>query len=204
MSSFLLRPTQSCDYAETENLIRDAFWDVYHPGAVEHYVTHRLRSSADRIPQLDLVAVRHGAIVGCLIGTYATVVNDSLDTHHQVVSFGPLGVALSYRRMGIGTALMRMGLRVAARIGFPGAFLYGYRNYYARFGFRDARRWQIATEDGGNFDFFLGKELSRGGLRHITGRLVQSRLFESDPAEVERFDERFPPRAKHVTDTQLE
>mgnify|MGYP007102041595 CR=1 FL=1 len=29
------------DYREVENLVRESFWNVYRPGALEHYVLHR-------------------------------------------------------------------------------------------------------------------------------------------------------------------
>ena len=28
------------DYREVENLVREAFWNVYQPGCVEHYLLH--------------------------------------------------------------------------------------------------------------------------------------------------------------------
>ena len=31
------------DYREVENLTREAFWNVYRPGCLEHYVLHQLR-----------------------------------------------------------------------------------------------------------------------------------------------------------------
>ena len=38
-----IRPEQPSDYREVENLVRESFWNVYRPGALEHYVLHRLR-----------------------------------------------------------------------------------------------------------------------------------------------------------------
>lgn len=36
-----IRPEQPSDYREVENLVRESFWNVYRPGALEHYVLHR-------------------------------------------------------------------------------------------------------------------------------------------------------------------
>ena len=31
------------DYIEVEKLVRDSFWNVYRPGAYEHFIVHNLR-----------------------------------------------------------------------------------------------------------------------------------------------------------------
>ena len=40
---------------EVENLIREAFWNVYRPGCLEHFVMHCLRRDSAFIPELNLV-----------------------------------------------------------------------------------------------------------------------------------------------------
>ena len=50
-----IRLEQPEDYREVENLTREAFWNVYAPGCVEHYVLHLYRSNPDFIPELDFV-----------------------------------------------------------------------------------------------------------------------------------------------------
>ena len=40
---------------EVENLIREAFWNVYRPGCLEHFVMHCLRHDPAFIPELNLV-----------------------------------------------------------------------------------------------------------------------------------------------------
>ena len=45
---------------EVENLIREAFWNVYRPGCLEHFVMHCLRRDSAFIPELNLV-MRVGA-----------------------------------------------------------------------------------------------------------------------------------------------
>ena len=38
-----IRQEKTADRREVENLVRESFWNVYRPGALEHYVLHRLR-----------------------------------------------------------------------------------------------------------------------------------------------------------------
>ena len=39
----MIRLEKKEDWWETENLIRESFWNVYRPGCSEHYVMHVLR-----------------------------------------------------------------------------------------------------------------------------------------------------------------
>lgn len=35
-----------------EHLVREAFWNVYRPGCLEHYILHEMRKHPDFIPEL--------------------------------------------------------------------------------------------------------------------------------------------------------
>ncbi len=50
------------DEREVENLVRDAFYNVYRAGCLEHYVLHRLRDCLDFIPELNFVLEKEGQI----------------------------------------------------------------------------------------------------------------------------------------------
>ena len=58
-----IRLEQSEDYREVENLVRESFWNVYRPGALEHYVLHRLRDDPDFVWELDFVMEEGGRII---------------------------------------------------------------------------------------------------------------------------------------------
>ena len=45
-----LRTEQPADYAETEHVTREAFWNHYSPGCNEHYLLHIMRGSPSFIP----------------------------------------------------------------------------------------------------------------------------------------------------------
>ena len=47
----IIRREEKEDIRVVEELIRDAFWNVYGPGATEHYVAHRLRSHKDFVKE---------------------------------------------------------------------------------------------------------------------------------------------------------
>ncbi|MGM9678761.1 MAG: hypothetical protein ACI3X7_03170 [Bacteroidaceae bacterium] len=42
-----IRLEQPQDYREVENLTREAFWNVYAPGCVEHFVLNQYRKNTN-------------------------------------------------------------------------------------------------------------------------------------------------------------
>lgn len=100
-----LRPEIPSDYLEVENLTREAFWNVYAPGCVEHYLLHRLRCSSDFIPELDIVAERDGRIVGNVVCVSSRIDGDN-GKRHEVLTLGPISVLPSCQRIGIGRRMI--------------------------------------------------------------------------------------------------
>ena len=60
----IIRLERKEEYQEVENLVREAFWNVYRPGCLEHYVLHSLRSDVDFVPKLDFVMEMNGQLIG--------------------------------------------------------------------------------------------------------------------------------------------
>ena len=50
-----IRKEEESDYEQVEKITRQAFWNLYVPGCVEHYLVHVMRSHEDFLPELDLV-----------------------------------------------------------------------------------------------------------------------------------------------------
>jgi predicted N-acetyltransferase YhbS len=82
-----LRLENKRDYRLVENLTREAFWDLYHPGCLEHFILHKLRGSSDFIPELDYVALADNVIAGNIIYSKASVIDDS-GNKNQVITSG--------------------------------------------------------------------------------------------------------------------
>ena len=56
----IIRQETKDDYRAVEELTRRAFWDVYRPGCMEHYVLHRFREDPAFIPELSFVLEQDG------------------------------------------------------------------------------------------------------------------------------------------------
>ena len=63
-NNFIIRREEEKDYRETENLVRESFWNVYRPGCAEHYVLHRMRGCPEFVDELDFVMEKNGKIIG--------------------------------------------------------------------------------------------------------------------------------------------
>jgi putative acetyltransferase len=110
----------------------------------EARLVRNLRASPVYRPELALVAVDQGEIVGHVM--LSDVDLRGGDTVRRALSLAPLAVAPSRQRSGIGSALVREATDRADALGEALVVLEGSPVYYARFGFRDARQLGIEFE----------------------------------------------------------
>ena len=97
MENLTIRLETEKDYRAVEELTREAFWNVYKPGADEHYFVHMMRNHPDFIPELAFVLEKDGEIVGNIMYTTAWL-EDENGNRKEILSFGPLCVAPKYQR----------------------------------------------------------------------------------------------------------
>ena len=61
-----IRSEEPKDYRRVEEVAREAFWNLYFPGAHEHCVVHKMRSHPDFIKELTFVLEVDGKIEGAI------------------------------------------------------------------------------------------------------------------------------------------
>ena len=61
-NDYIIRLERKEEYREVENLVREAFWNVYRPGCLEHYVLNQLRNDDAFVPELDFVIEKDGSV----------------------------------------------------------------------------------------------------------------------------------------------
>ena len=193
MHPIQLRPEHPADHRAVEELTRDAFWNFYSPGCVEHYLTHILRSSPDFVEGLDYVAVRGDTVVGSILYTRANILLDN-GGKQEVLCFGPLAVAPAVQRQGIGRQLINQTAQLARELGYAAILIYGDPDYYSRQGFVPAERFAIGSAEGAYIDSLQAMELRPGALAGCAGLFQESPSYQVDPDEVLRFDAAFPPK----------
>jgi predicted N-acetyltransferase YhbS len=198
----VIQRTNREDFLRTENITREAFWNLYKPGCDEHLVLHNIRKSSCYISELDLVAVSENQIIGHIISTKAKIITP-LDEEHEVLCVGPLSVLPEFQKMGIGLKLLNESIGLAKEKGYVGMVLFGNPGYYHRFGFVNAEKFKITTKDGQNFEPFMVLELKINGLCQVTGRFFEDDAFMTQPNELFEFEKQFPFKEKLVTETQF-
>ena len=72
-----IRREEPRDYEAVERITREAFYNLYIPGCVEHYLVHIMRGHPDFIPQLDFVLEFNGTIIGNIMYTKAKLKKES-------------------------------------------------------------------------------------------------------------------------------
>ena len=137
--NLIIRNEKKNDYRTVEEIVREAFWNLYVPGCNEHFVLHNLRNSSDFIPELDFIAEKEGQIVGQIVYSRG-VIKYIKGLEKEVISFGPVSVLPAFQKKGIGTALISHTINLAREMGFLAICIYGDPRYYSRFGFRCAAK----------------------------------------------------------------
>ncbi|MDO4813362.1 MAG: N-acetyltransferase, partial [Eubacteriales bacterium] len=87
----IIRLETPADYAKTENVVREAFWNVYRPGCLEHYVLHTYRDNSDFVPELDFVLIKDGKIIGQVMYVRTVIEADDGRTI-PIMTMGPIGI----------------------------------------------------------------------------------------------------------------
>lgn len=191
----IIRKTDAGEFQITENITREAFWNLFCPGCSEHLVLNQLRKSNSYLPELDLVAVTDDKIIGHIIVTTAKVI-DTQNVESMILCAGPVSVLPEYQKCGTGSKLIYAAIENAKQLGYKGIFLFGNPDYYHRFGFVNAEKFEIATKEGFNFDAFMALELYPDALAGLKGRFNEDNAFETDKSELKNFDQLFPKKRK--------
>lgn len=201
----IIRPETEADFRAVENLVREAFWNVYRPGCLEHYVIHVLRDDPAFVKELDFVMELDGRLIGQNMFMKTRIDADDGRTI-EVLTMGPIGIAPERKRQGYGKRLLDYSLEKAKALGFGAVLFEGNIGFYGKSGFDYARNFGIRyhdLEEGEDDSFFLCKELIPGYLKDVTGVYQTPQGYYVDPADAEAFDAGFPPKEKLKLPGQL-
>ena len=189
------------DYAAVENLTRESFWNVYRPGCTEHFVLHRYRSEPDFIPELSLVLLVDGELVGHVMYAWSSI--ETPAGALRMMTFGPISIAPDRKRRGWGKRLLDESMRRAALLGGGALAITGNIDFYGKCGFTLASESGIRYADAAPEDsvvpYFLIRELTPGFLRGVTGVYRDPAPYfaaERDPAGFAAYEASFPPKEK--------
>ena len=203
--NIVIRLEKKEEHREVENLVRESFWNVYRPGCLEHFVLHELRNDADFVPQLDLVMLLDGRIIGQNVFVRAAIKSDSGEDL-PIMTMGPICIAPEFKRQGYGKILLDYSLERAKEMGCGAVCFEGSIGFYGKSGFTYASEYGIryhGLPEGADQSFFLCKELAAGYLEGVTGEYSTPAGYFVDEAAAEDFDKQFPPKEKLKLDEQI-
>ncbi len=193
------------DYFEVENMVRNSFWNVYRPGAFEHYIVHNLRDDESFLENLTYVMESNDGIIG-YIG-YSEGFIDYGDERIGAVVLGPLAIHEDFQNQGLGSKLIGHTLNLAKDEDIPFVFVVGDEDYYRRFGFISASEYDLyleGTDMGEECPFFMIRLFDESKLKDGIGIFHNPDVFDVNPEDVDEFDKKFEYKKKEVLEGQLE
>lgn len=152
-SELEIRPERASETKAIRHVIDSAFLGMPYADGDEAELVEKLRSQ--NALSLSLVAECEGHIVGHVAFSPAQAASPS-----GWYALGPVAVLPAHQGRGIGSALIRTGLRALLELEASGCILTGNPAYYTRFGFAVSRE---SAPPGEPSEFFMVK-LLRGKL----------------------------------------
>lgn len=153
-----IRNEQESDFKAVETLTRKAFYNVYVPGCMEHYLVHVMRGHEDFIPELDFVLELDGQMIGNIMYTKSRLV-DEKGEEKEILTFGPISIDPAYQRKGYGKRLIEYSFSQAEALGYDTIVIFGNPANYAGSGFVCCKKHNVCVEGGKYPTAMLVKEL---------------------------------------------
>jgi predicted N-acetyltransferase YhbS len=158
---FTIRAEKASDAVAREALLDACFGDNRHARTCQ-----RLRDGRAPAEGLAFSAVARGKVVGTVRLWHVSAGGT------RALLLGPLAVDKSYRKLGVGAALMDHALAAARARGHRAVLLLGDAAYYSRFGFSAEKTAELMLPGAYEQERLLGVELATGALDGAWGMIV--------------------------------
>jgi predicted N-acetyltransferase YhbS len=171
-----IRQERPEEYSSTEEMTKQAFSHEEYSDKKEHLLVNKIRKSDAFIPELSLVAINQShEVVGHILLSKITIIDH--DKVADSLALAPVSVAPSFQNKGIGSQLIRAALQKAKEFGFQSVIVLGHKDYYPKFGFKQAVLWNITPPFEVPDEVFMALELSEHSLRNVRGIVHYSKAF---------------------------
>ncbi len=127
-------------------------------------------------PIISLIAEEGRKLVGHIMFSPVTLTGFS---NLKIMGLAPMAVLPNYQQKGIGSALVQAGLDRCKKLGFGAVVVLGHTNYYPKFGFIPAARFEIDCEYDVPEDAFMVIELQPSYLAGAKGRVKYHSAFRN-------------------------
>lgn len=145
------------------------------PTVAEANLVNILRNSG--IPFISLVAEEGGEIVGHIFFSPVKFAEDRYEL--KLMGLGPMAVASELQKKGIGSELVKAGIKHCINESYDAVVVLGYPEYYPRFGFVSAAKYGIRSEYDVPDEAFMILELKTGVLDSKCGIIKYHKAFSN-------------------------
>lgn len=202
----IIRLEEEKDYFETENLTREAFWNVYREGCFEHLIIHNLRKDKSFAKELDYCIEIDNKIIANIVYAKGKLKLENGNIR-EILIFGPVSVLPEYQKKGYGEKLINYTIEKAKELGYDAIVIMGNPNYYKKFGFESCSKYKIYYEGldkNEEAPFFMIKILNDNNIENLKGIYSDPDCYKADEKELEEFDKKFPFKIKEKIEGQIE
>ena len=137
-----------------------------------------LRRDGDSLVSLVAVA-DSGELIGHILFSRLRIERAHRTT--EAAALAPLSVRPEYQNQGVGSALVKAGIKACTARGVPGIIVVGDPKFYGRFGFSATIARSLHSPYAG--DAFMALELKPGALVANPGTVRYAKAFDALAAE---------------------
>jgi putative acetyltransferase len=168
-----IRSEKTEDYQSIYNVNKFAF-----KGEVEAKLVNNLRKTEGFIPELSLVAINDGEVIGYILFSVIHIQTNGKTV--PVLGLAPMAVLPKHQKQGIGSMMIREGLIKCKELGYKAVILVGHPNYYPRFGFSPAKEKGLKLPFDVPDEAFMVFEIIPQALADIKGMVVYPSEFAEE------------------------
>lgn len=159
--NIVIRKEEEKDYKQVYEVNKLAFQQEN-----ESILIEKIRKGENFIPDLSLVAVINNRIVGHILFSKIKIVGDSI---FESIALAPMAVIPAFQKQGVGSELIKKGMAKAKELGFDSIIVLGHKDYYPKFGFERASKWNIKCPFEVPEEAFMAIELTKKALKGKAG-----------------------------------
>lgn len=167
----IIRPEKKKDYKAIHELNELAFGSGTEADLIED-----LQKSDEFIPELSLVAVQNGEVIGHIL--FSPIVIKLKERVISALALAPMAVHPKFQNQGVGSKLIYQGLEDCRRLGYKILVVIGHPGYYPRFGFLPARDRGLHAPFPVPDEAFMVLELVPGALETAQGEIIYPPPFQ--------------------------
>ena len=161
--NILIRKEEENDHKNIYEVNRLAFEQENESKLIE-----KIRIGGNFIPDLSLVADINNRIVGHILFSKIKIIRNSI---FETLALSPMAVLPELQKRGIGSNLINRGMEKAKELGFDSIIVLGHKDYYPKFGFKRASKWNIKCCFEVPDEVFMAVELINGALKGKEGTI---------------------------------